>query len=47
MNIVLTGASSGIGFEAALEFALNKDNKSYVLPALRTNYANYWKLQGG
>lgn len=27
MNIVLTGASSGIGFEAALEFALNKDNK--------------------
>jgi len=27
MNIVLTGASSGIGFEAALEFALHKDNK--------------------
>lgn len=27
MNIVLTGASSGIGFEAALEFALNKDHK--------------------
>ena len=27
MNIVLTGASSGIGFEAALEFTLNKDNK--------------------
>lgn len=27
MNIILTGASSGIGFEAALEFALNSDNK--------------------
>nr|WP_068892037.1 SDR family oxidoreductase [Pedobacter panaciterrae] len=27
MNIVLTGASSGIGFEAALEFTLNSDNK--------------------
>lgn len=27
MNIVITGASSGIGFEAALEFTLNKDNK--------------------
>lgn len=27
MNIVLTGASSGIGFEAALEFSLNKENK--------------------
>lgn len=27
MNIVLTGASSGIGFEAALEFTLHKDNK--------------------
>lgn len=27
MNIVLTGASSGIGFEAALEFALNTENK--------------------
>jgi len=26
MNIVLTGASSGIGFEAALEFALHKEN---------------------
>lgn len=27
MNIVLTGASSGIGFETALEFTLNKENK--------------------
>jgi len=27
MNIVLTGASSGIGFEAALEFTLHTDNK--------------------
>lgn len=27
MNIVLTGASSGIGFEAALEFTLNAANK--------------------
>nr|WP_121271270.1 SDR family oxidoreductase [Pedobacter schmidteae] len=27
MNIVLTGASSGIGFEAALEFTLSKGNK--------------------
>ncbi|TCD00868.1 SDR family oxidoreductase [Pedobacter psychroterrae] len=27
MNIILTGASSGIGFEAALEFALSNDNK--------------------
>ena len=27
MNIVITGASSGIGFEAALEFSLNKENK--------------------
>ncbi|WP_316840324.1 SDR family oxidoreductase [Pedobacter gandavensis] len=27
MNIVLTGASSGIGFETALEFALHKENK--------------------
>ncbi|RZM24998.1 MAG: SDR family oxidoreductase [Pedobacter sp.] len=27
MNIILTGASSGIGFEAALEFALSSDNK--------------------
>lgn len=27
MNIVLTGASSGIGFEAALEFTLSKENK--------------------
>ncbi|MBE9602097.1 SDR family oxidoreductase [Pedobacter sp. MC2016-24] len=27
MNIVLTGASSGIGFEAALEFALHNENK--------------------
>jgi len=26
MNIVLTGASSGIGFEAALEFTLHKEN---------------------
>jgi NAD(P)-dependent dehydrogenase (short-subunit alcohol dehydrogenase family) len=27
MNIVLTGASSGIGFEAALEFSLHNENK--------------------
>lgn len=27
MNIVITGASSGIGFETALEFTLNKENK--------------------
>lgn len=27
MNIILTGASSGIGFEAALEFALSNENK--------------------
>jgi NAD(P)-dependent dehydrogenase (short-subunit alcohol dehydrogenase family) len=27
MNIVLTGASSGIGFEAALEFTLSTENK--------------------
>ena len=27
MNIILTGASSGVGFEAALEFALHNDNK--------------------
>lgn len=27
MNIVLTGASSGIGFETALEFTLNNENK--------------------
>lgn len=27
MNIVLTGASSGIGFEAALEFTLHTENK--------------------
>ncbi|MES2455271.1 MAG: SDR family oxidoreductase [Bacteroidota bacterium] len=27
MNIILTGASSGIGFEAALEFTLSKENK--------------------
>jgi len=27
MNIVLTGASSGIGFEAALEFSNYKANK--------------------
>lgn len=27
MNIVITGASSGIGFEAALEFSLHKENK--------------------
>jgi NAD(P)-dependent dehydrogenase (short-subunit alcohol dehydrogenase family) len=27
MNIILTGASSGVGFEAALEFALRNDNK--------------------
>jgi len=27
MNIVLTGASSGIGFETALEFTLSKENK--------------------
>lgn len=27
MNIVLTGASSGIGFETALEFTLNTENK--------------------
>ncbi|TDQ08568.1 SDR family NAD(P)-dependent oxidoreductase [Pedobacter metabolipauper] len=27
MNIVLTGASSGIGFEAALEFTLSAENK--------------------
>jgi len=27
MNIVLTGASSGIGFEAALEFILDRENK--------------------
>lgn len=27
MNIILTGASSGIGFEAALELSLNSENK--------------------
>jgi NAD(P)-dependent dehydrogenase (short-subunit alcohol dehydrogenase family) len=27
MNIILTGASSGVGFEAALEFALRTENK--------------------
>jgi NAD(P)-dependent dehydrogenase (short-subunit alcohol dehydrogenase family) len=27
MNIIITGASSGIGFEAALEFALDSNNK--------------------
>ncbi|PYF73920.1 SDR family NAD(P)-dependent oxidoreductase [Pedobacter nutrimenti] len=27
MNIILTGASSGVGFEAALEFSLRKEHK--------------------
>ncbi len=27
MNIILTGASSGVGFEAALEFSLKKEHK--------------------
>jgi NAD(P)-dependent dehydrogenase (short-subunit alcohol dehydrogenase family) len=27
MNIIITGASSGIGFETALEFSLQKENK--------------------
>ncbi len=27
MNIIITGASSGIGFETALEFSLHKENK--------------------
>jgi NAD(P)-dependent dehydrogenase (short-subunit alcohol dehydrogenase family) len=27
MNVIITGASSGIGFEAALEFTLNSKNK--------------------
>lgn len=27
MNIIITGASSGIGFETALEFSLHNDNK--------------------
>jgi NAD(P)-dependent dehydrogenase (short-subunit alcohol dehydrogenase family) len=27
MNVIITGASSGIGFEAALEFTLNTQNK--------------------
>lgn len=34
MNIIITGASSGIGFEAALEFAL--DNKNKVLCIARS-----------
>jgi NAD(P)-dependent dehydrogenase (short-subunit alcohol dehydrogenase family) len=31
MNIVLTGGSSGIGFETALEFTLNTENKVVVI----------------
>lgn len=31
MNIILTGASSGVGFEAALEFALRTENKIVCL----------------
>ena len=31
MNIILTGASSGVGFEAALEFALRNENKIVCL----------------
>lgn len=31
MNIILTGASSGVGFEAALELALHNDNKIICL----------------
>ncbi|RZL15218.1 MAG: SDR family oxidoreductase, partial [Pedobacter sp.] len=27
MNVIITGASSGIGFESALEFTLNTENK--------------------
>jgi len=34
MNIIITGASSGIGFETALEFSLNKENK--VVAVART-----------
>lgn len=31
MNIILTGASSGVGFEAALEFTLRKEHKVVCL----------------
>ncbi|NEU07593.1 SDR family oxidoreductase [Flavihumibacter sp. R14] len=31
MNIVITGASSGVGFEAALEFILKNDNRVVAL----------------
>ena len=44
MNIVVTGASSGVGYEAALQLAKNSGKKLWHLHGLMTSCNSYWKL---
>jgi len=47
MNIVLTGASSGIGFEAALEFTLHTDNKVVCIARSADKLRNLLEIARG
>jgi NAD(P)-dependent dehydrogenase (short-subunit alcohol dehydrogenase family) len=47
MNIVITGASSGIGFEAALELSLNKDNKVVCIARSADKLRNLLEIAKG
>jgi NAD(P)-dependent dehydrogenase (short-subunit alcohol dehydrogenase family) len=47
MNIILTGASSGIGFEAALEFTLQKENTVVCIARSADKLRNILKIAQG
>jgi NAD(P)-dependent dehydrogenase (short-subunit alcohol dehydrogenase family) len=44
MNIIITGASSGVGFEAVLELILSGKHKVMALARSQGNWRSCWKL---
>lgn len=47
MNIVITGASSGVGFEAVLELILNSDHKVIALARTQEKLKNLYDIAKG
>jgi NAD(P)-dependent dehydrogenase (short-subunit alcohol dehydrogenase family) len=47
MNIIVTGASSGVGFEAVLEFILSGDHKVVALARSQKNLERLAEIAGG
>ncbi|MDF3079153.1 MAG: family oxidoreductase [Sphingobacteriaceae bacterium] len=47
MNIVITGASSGVGFEAAIELAANSNNHVVALARSESNLSRLYQIAKG